>query len=36
MGGIEQAKAPFVLMADADDSYNFLEVPKFSKKQKGI
>ena len=29
MGGIEQAKAPFVLMADADDSYDFLEVPKF-------
>jgi glycosyltransferase involved in cell wall biosynthesis len=34
MGGIEQAKAPFVLMADADDSYDFLEVPKFFKKTK--
>ncbi len=34
MGGIEQAKAPFVLMADADDSYNFLEVPKFFEKTK--
>ena len=29
IGGIEQAKAPFVLMADADDSYDFLEIPKF-------
>ena len=34
MGGIEQAKAPFVLMADADDSYDFLEVPKFFQKTK--
>ena len=34
IGGIEQAKAPFVLMADADDSYNFLEVPKFFEKTK--
>ena len=34
MGGIEQAKAPFVLMADADDSYDFLEIPKFFKKIK--
>lgn len=29
IGGIEQAKAPFVLMADADDSYDFLDIPKF-------
>jgi glycosyltransferase involved in cell wall biosynthesis len=29
MGGIDAAKAPFVLMADADDSYDFLEIPKF-------
>jgi len=34
MGGIEQAKAPFVLMADADDSYDFLEIPKFFQKTK--
>ena len=32
MGGIEKAKAPFVLMADADDSYDFLELPKFFQK----
>ena len=34
MGGIEEAKAPFVLMADADDSYDFLELPKFFQKTK--
>lgn len=34
MGGIEEAKAPFVLMADADDSYDFLELPKFFQKAK--
>ena len=34
MGGIEQAKAPFILMADADDSYDFLEMPKFFQKIK--
>ena len=34
MGGIERAKAPFVLMADADDSYDFLELPKFYQKAK--
>ena len=34
MGGIESAKAPYVLMADADDSYDFLETPKFFKKLK--
>jgi len=32
MGGIEEATAPFVLMADADDSYDFLELPKFFEK----
>ena len=34
IGGIESAKAPFVLMADADDSYDFSETPKFFKKLK--
>ena len=34
MGGIENSKAPFILMADADDSYDFLEVPKFFEKIK--
>jgi len=34
MGGIEQGNAPFVLMADADASYDFLEVPKFYQKLK--
>jgi glycosyltransferase involved in cell wall biosynthesis len=34
MGGIEEAKAPYVLMADADDSYDFLELPKFFQKAK--
>ena len=29
MGGIEAAKGKFVIMGDADDSYNFLEIPKF-------
>ncbi len=32
MGGIEEATAPFILMADADDSYDFLELPKFFEK----
>lgn len=32
--GIESAKAPWVLMADADDSYDFLETPKFFRKLK--
>ena len=32
IGGIENANAPLVLMADADDSYDFLETPKFYKK----
>lgn len=34
MGGIEEAKAPLILMADADDSYDFLELPKFFQKAK--
>jgi glycosyltransferase involved in cell wall biosynthesis len=34
IGGIEEAKAPFILMADADDSYDFLELPKFFQKTK--
>ena len=34
MGGIKEASAPFVLMADADDSYDFLELPKFFEKTK--
>lgn len=28
-GGIEEARGRFVLMGDADDSYDFLEIPKF-------
>jgi len=29
MGGISAARGRFVIMGDADDSYDFLEVPKF-------
>ncbi len=29
MGGIEAARGRFVLMGDADDSYDFLELPRF-------
>ncbi len=29
MGGIAAAKGKFVIMGDADDSYDFLELPKF-------
>src|SRR5207344_2111134 len=29
MGGIEAARGKYVLMGDADDSYDFLEIPKF-------
>lgn len=29
MGGIEAARSNFVIMGDADDSYDFLELPKF-------
>jgi glycosyltransferase involved in cell wall biosynthesis len=32
MGGIAAAKGQFVIMGDADDSYDFLEVPKFVEK----
>jgi glycosyltransferase involved in cell wall biosynthesis len=32
MGGIAAAKGQFVIMGDADDSYDFLEVPKFIEK----
>lgn len=31
-GGIASAKGRFVIMGDADDSYDFLEVPKFVEK----
>ncbi|MGI9457814.1 MAG: glycosyltransferase family 2 protein, partial [Aeoliella sp.] len=29
MGGIEAARGRYILMGDADDSYDFLELPKF-------
>lgn len=32
MGGITAARGHFVLMGDADDSYDFLEIPKFIEK----
>jgi len=32
MGGISEARGPFVIMGDADDSYDFLEIPKFVEK----
>ncbi len=32
MGGIEASQGRFILMADADDSYDFLEIPKFIEK----
>jgi glycosyltransferase involved in cell wall biosynthesis len=32
MGGIAAAEGEFVIMGDADDSYDFLEVPKFVEK----
>lgn len=32
MGGIAAARGKFVIMGDADDSYDFLELPKFVKK----
>ncbi len=35
MGGITAARGEFVIMGDADDSYDFLEVPKFVEKLNG-
>lgn len=32
MGGIAGARGKFVIMADADDSYDFLEIPRFLEK----
>jgi glycosyltransferase involved in cell wall biosynthesis len=32
MGGISAARGRFVIMGDADDSYDFLEIPKFVQK----
>lgn len=32
MGGIEEARGKFIIMGDADDSYDFLEIPKFVEK----
>ena len=32
MGGIAAARGQFVIMGDADDSYDFLEIPRFVKK----
>src|SRR6185369_9172559 len=29
MGGIAAARGRFIIMGDADDSYDFLEIPKF-------
>lgn len=35
MGGIDAARGRFVIMGDADDSYDFLEIPKFVEKLRG-
>ena len=32
MGGIKAARGKFIIMGDADDSYDFLEIPKFVEK----
>jgi glycosyltransferase involved in cell wall biosynthesis len=32
MGGIQSARGKYVIMGDADDSYDFLEIPKFVEK----
>lgn len=32
MGGIKAARARYIIMGDADDSYDFLEIPKFLEK----
>lgn len=34
MGGISSARGKFVIMGDADDSYDFLESPKFVRKMR--
>ena len=35
MGGIAAAHGRFVIMGDADDSYDFLEIPRFVEKLQG-
>ncbi len=35
MGGIAAARGEYVLMGDADDSYDFLELPKFVERLRG-
>ncbi len=35
MGGIDVARGRFVIMGDADDSYDFLEIPKFVQQLRG-
>jgi glycosyltransferase involved in cell wall biosynthesis len=32
MGGIQEARGRFIIMGDADDSYDFLEIPRFVEK----
>ena len=32
MGGIAAARGQYIVMGDADDSYDFLEIPKFLEK----
>ena len=33
MGGIEAAHGQYIVMGDADDSYDFLDVPRFVERQ---
>ena len=35
MGGIAAARGKFVIMGDADDSYDFLEIPRVCRKAAG-
>lgn len=35
MGGIEASRGNFIIMGDCDDSYDFLELPKFVKELRG-
>ena len=35
MGGIAAARGKFVIMGDADDSYDFLEIPRFRREASG-